>query len=160
MLIDVVLLVVAVVVAHIRALILDEPKFVDNRERAATTHPHAYLSLLCVRCVLPCACLDWCCLASSCFLPCLASPFPTSTSSTNKEKAGRGRKEKRKKREREPWHWRVDPSPCTVEAALGHECGDGSGREVVDSLSSRRIESEVDHLRKVARNEQSNLACR
>ena len=101
MLIDVVLLVVAVVVGNTRALILDEPKFVDNRERAATTHPHAYLGFVCVRCVLPCACLDWCCLASSCFLPCLASPCPTLPSSTNKEKAGRGRKEKRKKRERE-----------------------------------------------------------
>lgn len=50
------------------------------------------------------------------------------------------------------------PSPCPVETVLGHQCGDGSGRQVVDSLARRSVKSEVDHLGKVAWDEQADLS--
>ena len=77
---NVVLLLVAVVAAHTWVLIIDKPKLVDNRERAATTHQHTYFDFVRVRCVLPCAFVStgvaWPLRASCLALRRLAPPCP------------------------------------------------------------------------------------
>ena len=106
MVLNVVLLVVAVVVAHMWALIIDEPNIVDNRERAATTHPHAYFDLyVCVvywrgllsRLVLPG-------LFVFPALPCVALPhlaFINKQGESGKRKKGETEKEGKRGREKQ-----------------------------------------------------------